>query len=203
LLKKKKKKKKRKKKEKSTCSGKVSSYRREVGIQPKCRERRTFARRSARDDRNWPFMPPRGKYTVLCSLSEGFASAESFHRAAFTSFTDSNFRPTKERFTDALNLISAWDDIPDAFQTRPNRASTVLAERGFYAALSRANEMNVQSANAPSRLNGQPSKEKERKERGEKEKNVSHARCLTSLPALPSSLLLLEDVQFSLRESGN
>jgi len=26
-------------------------------------------------------------------------------------------------------------------------ASTVLAERGFYAALSRANEMNVQSVN--------------------------------------------------------
>lgn len=44
------------------------------------------------------------KYTVLCSLSD-VASAESPHQAAFTSFTDSNFRPTKERFTDAFNLF--------------------------------------------------------------------------------------------------
>jgi hypothetical protein len=50
--------------------GRFLAYRREAGIQPKCRER-SNAKPSARDDRNWPFMPPRGKYTALCSSVEG------------------------------------------------------------------------------------------------------------------------------------
>jgi len=85
------------------------------------------------------------KYTVLCSLSD-VAAAESPHQAAFTSFTDSNFRPTKERFTDAFNLFLS-ETVFSSFSGPYCRLSYPSA-----VSCSCANEMNVQKRECPRRM---------------------------------------------------
>lgn len=129
-----------------------------------------------------PFiLPQEGNTRSFVLLPTSLLWNHVFHQTAFTNFTDSNFRPTKERFTDAFNLfLGKTYSQRSSFSDPHCRLSYPNAVLCFCA-----NEMNVQKRECPRRM---LSFKKEKK----------NVRVLYSFDvAFIVSLFLFENIQFS------